>query len=43
LGEGRYLFHVDTIRDWLDHEGNALISGHVADLAGQGVLPFKKP
>lgn len=38
----RYLFHVDTIRDWLDHEGNALISGHISALAGQGVLPFRK-
>ncbi|MFG1300712.1 KilA-N domain-containing protein [Xanthobacter sp. V3C-3] len=38
----RYLFHVDTIRDWLAHEGNALIAAHVAAQAGQGVLPFKK-
>jgi hypothetical protein len=38
----RYLFHVDTIRDWLAHEGNALIAEHVAAQAGQGVLPFKR-
>lgn len=39
---GRYLFHVDTIRDWLEQEGNALISSHVSSLTGQAVLPFKK-
>lgn len=38
----RYLYHVDTIRDWLEQEGNSLISSHMAGLAGQGVLPFKK-
>ncbi len=39
---GRYLFHVEVIKGWLEQEGNALIASHVASLAGQGVLPFRK-
>lgn len=39
---GRYLFHVDAIGSWLLEEGQSLIQAHVAALAGQGVLPFKR-
>lgn len=37
---GRYLFHVDVIRDWLRSEGDWIIATAVAKTAGQGVLPF---
>lgn len=37
---GRYLFHVDVIRDWLRREGEGIIATAVAKSAGQGVLPF---
>jgi hypothetical protein len=35
---GRYLFHVEAIRDWLDAEGRTLIRAHKDRIAGQGVL-----
>lgn len=35
---GRYLFHIDAIRDWLDAEGRTLIRAHKDKIAGQGVL-----
>lgn len=37
---GRYLFHVDVIRVWLERGGKALITAHIAAVRGQGVLPF---
>ncbi|MGH2342558.1 phage antirepressor N-terminal domain-containing protein [Segnochrobactraceae bacterium EtOH-i3] len=37
---GRYLFHVDVIRNWLRSEGEGIIATAVAKAAGQGVLPF---
>ncbi len=39
---GRYLFHVDAIGSWMLEEGQSLIASHVAALAGQGVLEFKR-
>lgn len=39
---GRYLFHVDAIGSWMMEEGQSLIASHVAALAGQGVLEFKR-
>lgn len=39
---GRYLFHVDAIGAWMQEEGQGLIASHVAALAGQGVLEFKR-
>lgn len=39
----RYLFHVEAITAWLRDEGDALIADHVAAIAGQCVLPFKRP
>lgn len=39
----RYMFHVDAISAWLRDEGERLIADHTAAIAGQGVLPFKRP
>lgn len=35
---GRYLFHVEAIRDWLAAEGRMIIVAHKDKIAGQGVL-----
>ncbi len=35
---GRYLFHVDCIRQWLEVEGHMLIRNHIDRHAGQGTL-----
>lgn len=37
---GRYMFHDDGIRSWLEAGGASLIQQHKAAVIGQGVLPF---
>lgn len=33
---GRYVYHVDGIREWLEQEGNGIITAHIDRINGQG-------
>lgn len=40
---GKYLFHVDAVKEWLAAEGRQLIREHRALVEGQTVMQFPKP
>jgi Rha family phage regulatory protein len=40
---GRWVFQVDAIAAWLAAGGSVLIAAHKAQMAGQTVLPFRRP